>query len=865
MSTKVGSQQKWTLKRLAEYGQKNKMDEVMAFFFSQEDIAVKVADIINELIREYNSLFADSKKKSVLLKYKKYLYRLLEVCIPFIDTRSKTYVYVDRCILADDTDDKEFYDFHFIDSVNEANAYIKSIKVTYDKVRDSEISFTMGLMNFKVHKYKVAVSHLMECKKSMQENGLNNDLKKITFSKCIIYLASSYEYNDMLSEALEQLLGMDKDSFHENLIAQNEALIGRIMKLYKKLCQDSVKMTEIMDICILLGKKDYDIFRVLDLSHYEYQDVAISYFHVLAHCMSEFSSKLILENEEEYPYCALLQLISRFLIDWLVSIDDAYVTCQATVRAENDACPEAIDLLLSQYESKYGSDVSEKEMTKKKAELEFYIFYFAEQELRFNYEDKPLLDIFHKFGKDFQEYSLNAVSGKPDYDSLFHYWVIQCKYLLKKYAKEALKSGLTVDYSELDKAILQMIKCKKEISKHVFESLVKECNRLEKLYALFLQFRYVNKGRNGTANVKEFQTLMEQENYDLNEGYEKNIEKLYIEIEKRNKILILAPVYESPSCSFSVQNVDKLIEIQPEIINDTTEELDKVKHTFRKIGVEHSKPFISRKKFMSQRNEPDNIVKWALYDNERNAFLYYKDFRKINGEYSKELFPLILTDFERKKLNCLLKELYKKCEENFVECGDEHTGKNHGGTYTCNTKFMRYHTEDKTGASEALLNLLVFLELDFMSANKACRLEEKDIIILRYIPSRENGNQYSIFALPSNFPENTERVCEWGEFEDTLDIESKNKVSVFQEREHIKACSTCRKINFDITLKKVSAMKNESSSGSQINKEFIGLEDMIKECMAGKCVDTENQNGGTCVLINKLMERGIEPKWESDE
>lgn len=862
MGAKEEKSQEWTLEELADYGERgNELDLVIAPFFAQENSARNVAAMLNKLIREYNSRLSDSPKVSdspELLKYKKYLYKLLGLCLPFMDTCSRMYAFVDRCILADDIEDKAFYDQYFRSSIEESNAYIESVCLAHDKKKTPAICFTMGIMNFKTQDYERAIKFLTDCRSSMEQKGIDNDSEIAQMAKCMIYLASSYEYKDMLSEALEQLLGVSKEKLHENLAAGCEAVTEKIMDLYRKIPDKRIEFADIRETCMMVGERDYDMFRVFNLPGNAYQEIVLSFVHVLAHCLSEFVSKLILGNEAEYPYCSLLQLLSRFLMDCLVSFDDSYVTCQATIRAENDACPEAIDLLLNQYESKFGLSASGNENEKEKAELEFYIFYFAEQELRFNYEDKPLLKIFQKFGNDFYKYAMMAVSGTPDFDSLFHYWVIQCKFLLKKYAKEALKSGSSVDYSELDNAILQLTKCKEKISKHVFKALISECDRLEKLYYFFCQFRYVNQKKNGRVNIQEFQILLEQGNYDLNDGYEANMGKLYHEIEKRNKILILAPVYESPSCSFSVKNVDELIEIQQEVDSEIKGEIQKVKNAFKKIGVAHSAPFISKKKFKSKKLDSDNRVKWAVYYKGKSAFLYYRNFRKIDGEYSKELFPLILTDQERLELNRLLKDLNAKWAGDNIECGELHTGRNHGGSLGCNTKLMQYNSDDKRGASAVLLNLLIFLEMDLISSNKDCRLEENDVIIFRHVENVENGEQYSIIVFPADFEMDMKRVCEWGEFEDAF---SEDTLALPEIQRPGKSSGSCEKLRFEATLKKVIAVKNMASTDSQVYRDIASLEDMLRKCRAGNCEDTENRDGETCVLISKLMERGIEPEW----
>ena len=871
MSTQEEMEKKWTLENL-KMGYESRanacdcFENVVQLYFNQCDSALKIITELNDLIDEYNEIghhsnFSEAKE------YKQCLFEALEISIPFLDTYSRAIAYVNMCILADDVSDRNFYDKYFRISLKNANDFVrKELELVYHK-KDSTLYFRLGFLNFKAQQYIQSIHFLEECRNDFLTDKIEMDNSILELTECVIYLANSYEYSGRLSEAIKELIGVDEEKLKCNVLNQEEQIKQHIMRSYYKISKNCQIIDELKIVCQLFTEKDYYMIKIFDISDYQKKEEIIkTYIHILAHCMSEYVSKLILDGKAEYPYCSILQFISRFLMDWLVSIDDSYVTCQATIRAENDACPEAIDLLLSQYDRQFGKEIIESTLSDKqrkaKAELEFYIFYFTEQELRFNYEEEKLKNTFLKFGEKFRNYSEKTVEGNTDYDSLFHYWVIQCKYLLKKYAREALKKDENIDYNEIDEAFLQLFKCKRKISKHVFKGLTEECKRLESLYLCFRQFRYLNKVNVDPYNLNEFDTLIHSKQIKKDEKYESILGTVYHEIEKRNKIMILAPVYESPSCSFSVRDIKELITFRQKKSDALTGEVSNHKKSFRKIGHDHNSPVKKKKKFISQKNNNVNKVKWAFTYNckSKSAFLYYKNFRKVDGEFSKELFPVILNNKEADALKELLEDLSNKLDEQpCIECDLHYNGKDHGDEYTCNTKKFSYMSKEVLAASESLLNLLIFLEMDFLSAEKELRLVKDDQVIVFYLPNEE-GNQYSITVLPADFNIDRREMCEWCFFNDkeSLDLllESQGDNSSIPSEDltqnEIRE-RACNNINFENVITNLETQITISGAETTMGKDLKLLKEKVRNCQAGNCSDKERQYTKTCSVLEEIM------------
>ena len=834
---------RWTLEELKKAYTENGIDglePVVKKFFDQKDFASKIIGILNNLIQEYNR--AESKNE-----YKKSLFEMLEISVPFLDVYTKGIAFVNLCILADDKYNRAFYDEYFNNSLKQATEYIQKIlELIYDDI-DFDIYFTLGFLNFKAQKYNEAIHFLENSLKSF--NSQSRDPDEIAqLMECRIYLANSYEYNKKLPEALEVLWGIRESDLKNNIEEKQNKIVNCAKDISEKISRNSCEIDDIKalyEAVINKGNKgNVYAVQIFDLYYKEEtkKELVKSFIHVLAHCMSEFAAQKTNACEAEYPYCSLLQYISKIFMDWLVAIDDSYITCSATIRAENDACPEAINLLLSRYEEKYGNVECEEENKElAKAELEFYIFYFAEQELRYNHEDKELEGTFLKFGTLFRKYSEGAVSGHTDYDSLFHYWVIQCKYLLKKYANEVLKKGkrTSVNYQEIDVAFLQLYKCKRKISRHVFKELITTYEQLQKLYTYFRQFRYLNSNDKNRYNLREFKTLLVSDK-------KMNLNKIYDYIERRNKILILAPVYEAPACSFSVKNFDELINFQQKESAKWEDSEEDVKKAFEKIMDGHRRISGKTSMPMSTKNK-ENKAKWAFFYNDRfqTAYLFYRNFRKSDSRNSDELFPIILNEKERETLIALLKILGNELKaKEVVDCGCH---QEEDDPYGCITRVINYDSEDAKAVSRCLLNLSIFLEMDIISNENEMFLSKNDHIIFN-ISDTDAGCETKITVLPSDFELETEEVCEWCKFQ------SNNSEKTHRESVNWSE-SYCKKVDFGRTIAKLQS-KYTPDGGTGLD---ITLSEDIKklnQCANEICVDTKNRSSDKpCALLKGILDR----------
>ncbi|MCM1126632.1 MAG: hypothetical protein NC429_09180 [Lachnospiraceae bacterium] len=709
---------------------------------------------INELIDEYNNRYLELKEKSL---YNLCLYKAFDYFLPFLATYEKLETLINMCSLVDDEDEdnKDSHLKFFEESVRNATNYAKRIHIL-DLVKNgrvdngNEILYLLGFLNFRIQQYDMAITYLKPCTETYLEK-ISNDESISLYINSLIYLVESYEYRSDLDNALKQLLGVDGEHLKKllNDISSRIDISRFILENYSNIDKGEESLQYIKEIykCLCDSQKDlpasYKVFQLKGISK-----SLKSFVHITAHCLSEYAAlcmdevaKKQGEFTKEIRIYSLLQQVSRFLMDWLVGQDDSYVTCQATIRAENDACPEAINILikrLKELEKTTDQNLSMKEKVEK-AELQFYIFYFAEQELNINNNKNNLLDICAKYGTEFYRF----VKESGDTNALFHYLVIQFKYLLKKAAQDILQLNNSSDYTELDKIYHQICICRKSPLPHVFRELIEESERLENAYLLLREYRYLFKKDTDFCNMKEFYNRLDLKrkiipvnNIDDEKGISDSeddedadveginiIKELIDEIEAKKRILILAPVKTAPSCSLDYRPINQLTRLVD--CKNESNDFETIHSDFQQVAAEHSK-----KKGIDKILQCDNIecVKWMIYyDSSISAlFIYYND---LIDEMKGEMLRANLNENEKNHLN----KLFRKLKNNFfhshafqVDCNQNEHKKIYESGGVCTTWVIR--GSDVT-CNDKLLEILIFSEFDFCSLSDSVKVNKDDYIM----------------------------------------------------------------------------------------------------------------------------------------
>ena len=469
--------------------------------YNNADAAEDVRKKLNDFISEYNTLVDESPKKKE--QYSKCLYDFIKKILPFMTTYGQMIAHANLCVLSDNDINEKIDNDEFSITLKGANK-----KILFPREYpcfNVDAYFYLGYLNFREQNFREAKQYLKRCIAELEKlaNNSSDDRVAEFYADSIIFLSNCFEYKGDFRKALETLLDTSIEGVSSLLLREKDNIFAKILSKYSEGLENVVldDVIEIIKICCQESSKSI-LEGFNPASKKVVDEKTKEYVHVLAHCLSEYAAELMKNNNfsenEDHSIYYILQTLARFFIDWITSTNDSYITCQATIRAENEAYPEALDILRKKIKEGFStSEADEKEVEKRRAEISFYIFYFAEQSFRFSFDpndlnSEQLLNDFTTSGDEFKEYA----DKNKDHNAHLHYWVVQFKFLLKNYAAQALRKDEKIDFTDVDKAYISLLNAK-DSGKKAFKALIGECERLESLYRAFKQFRYLN--RSGSA------------------------------------------------------------------------------------------------------------------------------------------------------------------------------------------------------------------------------------------------------------------------------------------------------------------------------------------------------------------------------
>lgn len=780
----------------------------------------KIIAFLNNLCKQYNAFYKDTLDTAAFEKAKDYhscLFELFSWVVPFENAYHKLVLYTNLCIISDDDLDSLFHNEHFSVCLKKATEFVHEYgndSILKDAKSESEEQrrilcnalYCLGFLNFREHHYHDAKTCLALCSDILIEfftargiASFTNPWAKELYFNCTVRFANCCEYQDETWEAIDNMLGLSGDDHINNqakwityIGSQAQSIHEDILTYYQMPKtktsfdhnEDAKKITIplVKGICNHLlasapSPKPSIVFE-LDDPQKPLSSTVKLYIHVLAHCLSEYAAKLRRQEVEVqlsliFPACSTLQLVSRFLLDWLVLScgEESLVSCQATIRAENDACPEAISLLLQRYfsleeqknrhtEESIERDTCDRELT----EVSFYLFYFSEQELRANYKDEKLEAIFKQYGESFR-LSAETSSANGDYDALFHYYVIRVKYLLKRKAESLLRVNESTDYIDLDYEFAQMCTYKEKCSDHIFSGLIEEYDRLVKLYSFFQKFRWLTKDTYRPDVINELEFLrtcygeriglvdgsMESEGIDGEEKkYNELVHTVYDGIQERKKILILAPVKDAPSCAPEFEDIKKLLEFIPSHPSDVERD-NLVPDSLLKESESRDGEEIKLKELNTSQDY--SRLKFGIYVDTTGShgdnlsigitYLYSRRDSVVQKEY-RESIPLFMEKSESHNLEHLIKSIKRQLKTQHgvkkqLKCPSGRHDDSYGSQ--CCTYYVPYSTAEDN-LLESISELLVFLEFDF-HASSLYPISEHDVILI----SNPNKTPHQFFSI----------------------------------------------------------------------------------------------------------------------
>ncbi len=865
-------------------------DELSMSSYHDENGYSIIIEFLNHLKNEYNMYIKENKEHAK--SYNDILLKVFDWFLPFLNPYHQIIAQSNLCILIDD----EHYKKRFRDNLKQANKLIEittdhilAAKEEYEKEALCQALDSISYLNIREHNYRYAILCLRTSVDLLLSLDIDNPARPELFDlyiKSIVRLANCYEYTDDPWSAIKCMLNMDNlastkttdlQEKWKDLINTNAGQIrAQIINYYNltdsKINSKDATINTVKTICRHLfvnptNNRHFNVF-TLNKVHKPISDALKSYIHVLAHCISEYVAKIRSTNYT-HPFCSTLQMVSRFLLDWLVISchENALITCQATVRAENDACPEALKLLLKRHtalETK-GENCTTEEQNELQ-EIEFFLFYFSEQELRYNYEDKNLEEIFKHYGGNFFK-SASAKAKHGDYDSLFHYYVIEFKYLFKQNVDKFIHTNNgELNTKQLDNVFLEMCKCKKQCSDQIFKGLINECERLEKLFSLFQQLQWLNTKEVNQTKANLFKQQLELyskigEHFDTKDA----VITIHKEIIKRNKILILAPIKNAPSCSSEYDNIHNLLELPAVPLDSSkTDGIEFVK-AFRKIERDRQQ---TAQYDLSASKEYSNL-KWAVYYPNESAFIYlYMKNVDATIKY-REVVPLYL-DTEREAIVEILKRIDYALSDEFVFSIPEKLGSCFSECSHCNTFLLK--PGDECNLKKLINELLVFIEFDFHAAYQIGHLDKEHILIDYPKKDASMPHDFWVLAFEEHLPDKeTENgfcdICRNSfvkqsqaqsiKKEDLMIMESVSTYCKIFPLDILKEKRTKIYKEIDDFPRVSSSQKEQIKSGELITnctaqiRGYIDLCNRLNSCLAGNCDKEGEQECKTCKLLKE--------------
>lgn len=318
------------------------------------------------------------------------------------------------------------------------------------------ILYCMGVFSFKFHDYKAAIDYFRKCGEEILHNFSDPyiSIKKDIYVKAKILMSYSLEYDGYLNEGPKKAI----DNILDSPLVETEELEEQMIKGIKK------KSKEIIS----------DFFKINPSKIYSYASELMKkeILHMLAHCFSEYSNNLKLQehNGVKYKKIYLWEKIAESFID---EIGPEMATCKAIILSEHGQYWSALENMKKQYLS-----LCEEEK-KKKAELAFYIYYFSNQ---IGMDQSVEIENYKKYFLDFAE--------EEDGDTKVYAWIVQFREKLAKALKVKGRQGVHA-LLELEKYIKQE-KEQTVNQSYLHPQILREKNRLLLAYQILRSYLILN-------------------------------------------------------------------------------------------------------------------------------------------------------------------------------------------------------------------------------------------------------------------------------------------------------------------------------------------------------------------------------------
>ncbi|MCD7837133.1 MAG: hypothetical protein LUG83_10950, partial [Lachnospiraceae bacterium] len=163
--------------------------------------------------------------------------------------------------------------------------------------------------------------------------------------------------------------------------------------------------------------------------------------------------------------------------------------------------------------------------------------------------------------------------------------------------------------------------------------------------------------------------------------------------------------------------------------------------------------------------------------------------------------------------------------------------------------------------SESIMNLLIFLEVDFLSMNNECRIMNYDRVLWKYI-EKEGGNQYALAVFPDDkkYKLDSREVCNWCVLEEIREDSFTQKIESGMKERHNPVYSNqkpdkCFKIDFYTEKIRLENARKDVEDNSNKANEIDRLLKRLQKCESGELFCTEElgcDSGVQCPIKKEI-------------
>ena len=644
----------------------------------------KIEEMRRQLIRCMNVVSDDLiLEAKVAYRLSRLLYNILLLTdcffpiheMPYDDFLDNIKNRLNKCIIVSQLD---YFGEYFEDIVDDFNEDFVSVKEVTPHIQN-----IVGVLSFKCHKYKEAISYFRNAINGYEKNKTDRLYKSDEYFQTKLLLAYCYEYNHDFSSAIKELIGIDEVQLLSLFEKQFEE---QKLCLYDLLDEDSFfenrktsqiiikKIEEKAERGSYINLLHLGMLRDGEIDPNEKIGDAHEVLHSLGHCLNELGIKNKAGTKQKRDTVVKLLFLARVIMLEVAEQNEYcedFQTCLYMVYGESkdyDLCLERINKITGKIKHNPYKNINYY------MENQFYRFLVYYQSNRIIMSEEEADEAYSEFKK--------FALLRDDYDALIHIEIIRFRSSIIKILREESDDTILgvlrelknepegksmFDYRPSSKANKWIVQ---EYNKTIalyeflvkyFESTGKDINMLYNLACRFIYFR----------NMFEENKLIFPEGITKEDAIEQTIDLIMDDVASPQSIFLLAPLTSAEPYQHQTKS---LLSLERRLFNDT-----ECSQTFDEEFNDKLGKFQRLQEFTELSKKVTKLSKWLFSHNEYSPLFlvskstsnvkcdryYYADYRDVVIER-----PIHNVD----SINKLLEAIKgKRTNKRHIPCGNHQT------------------------------------------------------------------------------------------------------------------------------------------------------------------------------------------------